>query len=196
MPPEWTPEKQDTQGWDPILYIHGLGFGLVSVRSQAPSTPRAHHLMPACLSRQIQNIHVLQSLVHHLPHNPLIVPIQPHISMHIFHPRHLKPPTRAETTSAVRAICARWDFTPVERLSRESLAQHDARSGGDTARGRGRRGRRRGGIAVLSHSNGSIAHGWLIKDCPEIILRSALVDPVVFCLWEGGESGLCATKRE
>lgn len=41
MPPEWTPEKQDTQGWDPILYIHGLGFGLVSVRSKTP-TPPAH----------------------------------------------------------------------------------------------------------------------------------------------------------
>lgn len=45
----------------------------------------------------------------------------------------------------------------------------------------------RRGIAVLSHSNGSIAHGWLIKDCPEMILRNVLVDPVVFCLWEGGE---------
>ncbi|GHJ88728.1 hypothetical protein NliqN6_5130 [Naganishia liquefaciens] len=155
IPPEWTPEKQDSEGWDPIVYIHGLGFGLVS----------------------LQNIHVLQSLVHRLPHNPLIVPIQPHISMHIFHPRHLKPPSRGETTAAIRAICARWGFWPAERLSRESLAGHNARGSNVDSPRRG--------IVVFSHSNGSIAHGWLIKDCPEMILRSALVDPVVFCLWEG-----------
>lgn len=120
---------------------------------------------------QIQNIHVVQTLVQRLPDVPIIVPIQPHISMHVFHPRHLKPPSRNETVTDIRAICKRWNFWSEDAAVRDE--------GGKPARR---------GIAILSHSNGSIAHGWLIKDCAEMILRNALVDPVVFCLWEGGES--------
>ena len=40
------------------------------------------------------------------------------------------------------------------------------------------------GIDVLSHSNGTIIHGWLIKTAPELIRRSLFVDPVCFCLFE------------
>lgn len=32
LPADWTPEKQAAEGCDPILYLHGLGFGLASVR--------------------------------------------------------------------------------------------------------------------------------------------------------------------
>lgn len=41
------------------------------------------------------------------------------------------------------------------------------------------------GVTVLSHSNGSIPHAWLVKECPRIVKRSCFVDPVVFCTWEG-----------
>lgn len=76
----------------------------------------------------------------------------------------------------VRAICERWGFWTEGPLQAKGV------------RGKGpdEKSARRG-IAILSHSNGSIAHGWLIKDCAEMILRNALVDPVVFCLWEGGQ---------
>jgi hypothetical protein len=64
------------------------------------------------------------------------------------------------------------------------------------------RGRPSGGVILMSHSAGSIPHGWreslrdahvqfvddhqpVIKDCPTLAKRSAFVDPVVFCLWEG-----------
>lgn len=29
-----------------------------------------------------------------------------------------------------------------------------------------------------------IVHGWLLKDCPELVTRSCLVDPVSFMLYE------------
>lgn len=131
---------------------------------------------------QIQNIHVVQTLVQRLPDVPIIVPIQPHISMHVFHPRHLKPPSRNETVTDIRAICKRWGFWTED--SSVGNAMDDKRHSGERRAHNGKTARR--GIAILSHSNGSIAHGWLIKDCAEMILRNALVDPVVFCLWEGG----------
>lgn len=49
----------------------------------------------------------------------------------------------------------------------------------------------------MSHSNGSVAHGWsksvirgtadgsVLKDCPSMTRRNVFVDPVVFLLWEG-----------
>jgi hypothetical protein len=58
----------------------------------------------------------------------------------------------------------------------------------------------KGGVSMLSHSNGSVAHGWceycipclewvadvvVLKDSPSLVKRSTFVDPVVFCLWEG-----------
>jgi hypothetical protein len=108
--------------------------------------------------------------------------------MHVFHPRHLKPPGREETISTIKAICKRWNFwteADARRVSRKQqkdnvttsnvgLPHHDNES-------------IRRGIVVCSHSNGSIAHGWLVNDAPEMILKNAFVDPVVFCLWEGGK---------
>ncbi len=40
------------------------------------------------------------------------------------------------------------------------------------------------GTTVLSHSNGTIVHGWLLKNEPELVKRSCIVDPVCFILWE------------
>jgi len=41
------------------------------------------------------------------------------------------------------------------------------------------------GITLLSHSNGSYAHAWMLKSYPEFITRSCFVDPVALCSWEG-----------
>ena len=38
---------------------------------------------------------------------------------------------------------------------------------------------------VLSHSNGTMVHCWLIRAHPELCTRNVLVDPVSFKLWEG-----------
>jgi len=40
------------------------------------------------------------------------------------------------------------------------------------------------GTTVLSHSNGTIVHGWLLKNEPDLVKRSCLIDPVAFILWE------------
>lgn len=44
--------------------------------------------------------------------------------------------------------------------------------------------RRLSGVTALSHSNGSYAHAWMLKDYPHMLSRSCFVDPVTFC-WEG-----------
>lgn len=36
-------------------------------------------------------------------------------------------------------------------------------------------------MTVLSHSNGTIVHGWLLKQAPDLVVRSCFVDPVCFC---------------
>ncbi|KAJ9097607.1 hypothetical protein QFC21_004641 [Naganishia friedmannii] len=213
LPADWTPQKQDAEGCDPILFLHGLGVGLVSAsriplfftRLKPHGSPFIHDPL------QIQNKHVLETLVQRLPTNPIIVPLQPHVSMHVFHPRHLKPPGRDEMISTIKAICKRWDFWTDADARRASGQQREDR-GAKVERGEkvamgaldtnalpssylmSPAGRQppsahprpiRRGIVLCSHSNGSIAHGWLVNDAPEMILRNAFVDPVVFCLWEG-----------
>jgi len=37
---------------------------------------------------------------------------------------------------------------------------------------------------ILSHSNGTMVHGWVMRDYPELCARNVLVDPVSFRLWE------------
>ncbi|THH10106.1 hypothetical protein EW145_g1537 [Phellinidium pouzarii] len=41
------------------------------------------------------------------------------------------------------------------------------------------------GVTLISHSNGSYSHAWMLKSCPEYFTRSCFVDPVTFCSWEG-----------
>lgn len=143
IPPGWTPEIGRTQrNAVPVVYLHGLGFGL------------------------LQNHLLLKHLVHSLPTHPLLVPIAHHTAQAIFDARYLRPWTRAQLVEMVRGACARWGFFA---------------PGDDGPKGRG-------GVSLLSHSNGSVHHGWVLKDAPELVRRSCFVDPVVFSLWEGGES--------
>ena len=37
---------------------------------------------------------------------------------------------------------------------------------------------------ILSHSNGTMVHGWVMRDYPELCARNVPVDPVSFRLWE------------
>lgn len=71
----------------------------------------------------------------------------------------------------LRAACERWGFW---------APGQDGRTG-------------YGGVSMLSHSNGSVHHAWVLKDAPEMVRRTCFVDPVVFCLWEGGESRAMST---
>lgn len=104
-------------------------------------------------------------LVYSLPTHPLFMPIEHHTAQNVFHQRHLRPWRRPEFVSAIRAACVRWGFWEPGQ---------DGRKG-------------HGGVSMLSHSNGSVHHGWVLKDAPELVRRSCFVDPVVFSLWEGGK---------
>ncbi len=122
------------------------------------------------LFRRLQNHFVIWSLLTRMHTHPVLVPLQPHISMDIFHPRHLKPLSRRETVESLVSACERWGFW--------------SRTPKSTAEGEGDRA---GGVVLMSHSNGSVAHTWVLKDYPTLVRRSAFVDPITFCLWEGCE---------
>ena len=42
-----------------------------------------------------------------------------------------------------------------------------------------------GGATLVSHSNGTMLHGWILRRAPELVRRSVLIDPVSFRLFEG-----------
>ena len=124
IPQDWKAGSEDN---NPVLFIHGLGMGLAqyaSLVSYFEKHPR-------------------------LQDRPLILLLQPHISMSLFHSQHLRPPNKLSTTQGLRALVAKWGFED--------------------------------GITVVSHSNGTIVHGWLLKECPDLTKRSCFVDPVTFC---------------
>ncbi|WWC92942.1 uncharacterized protein L201_007905 [Kwoniella dendrophila CBS 6074] len=111
----------------------------------------------------LQSHLLIKHLISSLPTHPILIPLSPHTSQSLFHHRHLRPWTRAELVENMKEICTKWGFWDEHARSTSS----------------------RGGVSMLSHSNGSVAHGWLLKDCPSLIKRNTFVDPVVFCLWEG-----------
>ncbi|KAF8591595.1 hypothetical protein K439DRAFT_1380658 [Ramaria rubella] len=114
----------------PLVFIHGLGLGLLQ-----------YHFL-------------IRDFFRVLPSHPILIPLQPHISQNIFHPRFLNPLHREESVRCMTQI--------FKQLGWE-----------------------KSGVTMLSHSNGSFFHAWLLKSCPEFIRRSCFVDPVTFCSWEG-----------
>jgi len=124
IPPGWTPSQSRDAGL-PVIYLHGLGFGLVSFAS--------------CLAdNQLTSYALIKSLIKALPDQPLLIPLQPHTSQSIFHPRHLVPWTRSEFVESISRTSAKLGFW--------TSATH----GGEV----------QGGCSVLSHSNGSVPHCW------------------------------------
>ncbi|WVQ96095.1 hypothetical protein IAU59_003196 [Kwoniella sp. CBS 9459] len=110
----------------------------------------------------LQSHLLIKHLIASLPTHPIVVPLSPHTAQSLFHHRHLRPWTRKELVEGMKNICTQWGFWD----------EHA-------------RGSAKGGVSLLSHSNGSVSHGWILKDCPSLAKRSTFVDPVVFCLWEG-----------
>lgn len=110
----------------------------------------------------LQNHLLVKHLVHSLPTHPILMPLAHHTAQAIFDPRFLKPWNRPQLVSTLVKACERWGFY-------------------DPSKPEGQR----GGVSMLSHSNGSVHHGWVLKDAPWLVRRSCFVDPVVFSLWEG-----------
>ncbi|KAI0774240.1 hypothetical protein C8Q74DRAFT_1200407 [Fomes fomentarius] len=138
----------------PIVFMHGLGLGLTQYR------------------RYIEHMFVA------LPNHPILVPLLPHVSQEILHPRFLRPMSREELTQRLAGLLielgwARPQVAPDSSDSEEKVATKDATH--DSPKG----------VTMLSHSNGSFGHAWMLKGHPKMITRSCFVDPVVFCSWEG-----------
>jgi hypothetical protein len=87
---------------------------------------------------QLQNHLLIKHLIKSLPTHPLLIPIPPHTSQSVFHPRHLRPWSRPEVVNVMKRICTKWGFWE---------------EGDDQTPSKG-------GVSMLSHSNGSVAHGW------------------------------------
>ncbi|KAF9534250.1 hypothetical protein CPB83DRAFT_902204 [Crepidotus variabilis] len=147
--------------WDPqtsprpVVFLHGLGLGL------------------------LQYHHLISHLIEEFPNRPLLVPLQPQISQDFFHPDFLNPPGRAEMAARIAGLIQHlgWAELVGEKECNTDSEEDESLS---TLTDNPQR-----GVTLLSHSNGSYVHAWMLKGYPEIIGRSCFVDPVTFCSWEG-----------
>ncbi|KAJ3987296.1 hypothetical protein F5890DRAFT_1631901 [Lentinula detonsa] len=118
----------------------------------------------------------LSHLFQEFADRPLLIILQPHISQNIFHDRYLSPMPRKQTTKTLSSLLASFGWTSLDPStnSSEDEGHHP------NAKDRGQN-----GVTILSHSNGSYCHAWMLKDYPHMVTRSCFVDPVTFCGWEG-----------
>ncbi|KAJ3882897.1 hypothetical protein F5051DRAFT_343702 [Lentinula edodes] len=139
----------------PVVFLHGLGLGL------------------------FQYHNFLSHLVQEFRDRPLLVVLQPHISQQIFHPKYLAPMPRKQTTKTLATLLVSFDWTDFEPTTNPNTSEDEVTHASVT------QSRRRSGVTMLSHSNGSYCHAWMLKDYPHMVTRSCFVDPVTFCGWEG-----------
>ncbi|TCD64755.1 hypothetical protein EIP91_003646 [Steccherinum ochraceum] len=143
VPHDWSPSA----GARPVVFLHGLGVGL------------------------LQSSHFIEALFKAQPDRPFLIPLFPHTSQEIFHPRYLKPLSRHESAQLIGGLLKELGWVDGDDGEAGEEKKEKAES--------------RTGVVVLSHSNGTFIYGWLLKAHPEMIARSCFVDPVVFCQWEG-----------
>ncbi|KAG6829595.1 hypothetical protein H0H92_004064 [Tricholoma furcatifolium] len=168
-------------------YAWNSGFGTHEGLEYLIRTPK--HWDPATGPRPLVFIHglglglfqysnLIQHLMQQLPDRPILVLLQPQISQHIFHPRFLKPMTRHETADRLARL-----LTHLGWVQPNYKGGSDSEEEKEIAHSLVREQRR--GVTMLSHSNGSYIHAWMLKGHQKIIERSCFVDPVTFCSWEG-----------
>ncbi|KAI0832383.1 hypothetical protein BC628DRAFT_1310286 [Trametes gibbosa] len=155
IPPKWNART----GHRPIVFMHGLGLGLTQYR------------------RFIQHIFVS------LPEHPVLVPLLPHVSQEILHPRFLRPMSKTEMTSCLAGLLSELGWADLDEPSSDSSDSDEKASTGTNASAGKERAPQ--GVTMFSHSNGSFAHAWMLKMYPQMVTRSCFVDPVSFCSWEG-----------
>ncbi|KAF5390685.1 hypothetical protein D9757_002725 [Collybiopsis confluens] len=147
IPPTWQASRDPS----PVVFLHGLGLGLLQ-----------YHSFLSHLTREFVD-------------RPLLILLQPHISQNIFHPKYLQPMPRKEFTKTLVGLLALLGWAELEPAPSKDDQDKSPDFGRDGHRG----------VTLLSHSNGSYAHAWILKDYPHAIRRSCFVDPVTFCGWEG-----------
>ncbi|GBE79707.1 hypothetical protein SCP_0209080 [Sparassis crispa] len=152
------PHWSSATGPRPVVFLHGLGLGLA-------------HYQP-----------FISQLLRSLPNHPILIPLQPHISQQIFHPHYLKPMNRRVMSECLAGLMNKLGWVRLEEGCPQSLPkpQPYTRNGEKVTQMQSPL-----GVTMLSHSNGSFVHAWMLKRHPELITRSCFVDPVAFCSWEG-----------
>ncbi|KIM46112.1 hypothetical protein M413DRAFT_303542 [Hebeloma cylindrosporum] len=148
--------------WDPtnsprpVVFLHGLGLGLLQYHG------------------------VIAHLLEQFPDRPILVPLQPQISQDFFHPHFLNPPSRHEMADRLAGLLSALGWVSLDIKADKDRESEEEDEVASSLMENSQR-----GITLLSHSNGSYTHAWMLKGYPEIIGRSCFVDPVTFCSWEG-----------
>lgn len=88
IPPGWTPSPTSAEANKPFLFIHGLGMGLPQY---------------ATLLGYLQKAKTLQN-------RPIVVLVQPHISMSFFAKNYLNPPNEQTCCAGLKRMAERWGF--------------------------------------------------------------------------------------
>jgi len=148
--------------WDPVtsprplVFMHGLGIGLFQY-----------------------NV-VLKGLLEKFLDRPLLLPLQPHVSQEIFHPHFLQPLNRHQTADRLAGLMFSLGWVDLQRRTDSEVPSSEEDEVAISLVAKARK-----GVTMISHSNGSYAHAWMLKAHPNMITRSCFVDPVTFCSWEG-----------
>ncbi|TCD68184.1 hypothetical protein EIP91_011355 [Steccherinum ochraceum] len=122
-----------------------------------------------------QYAHFLETIFKAEPDRPFLVPLFPFVSQEIFHPRYLRPIGRQESAKLIGGLLKELGWVDKDDTEHEAESSEEK-----TVKPKPRT-----GVTMLSHSNGTFIHCWLLKAHPKMITRSCFVDPVVFCQWEG-----------
>ncbi|KAF9446937.1 hypothetical protein P691DRAFT_761187 [Macrolepiota fuliginosa MF-IS2] len=153
IPKDW----DSTHGPRPLVFLHGLGLGLLQ-----------YHILISKLFRVFTD-------------RPILIPLQPQISQDFFHPRFLIPVTRHQMADNLAQVLDKLGWA---RLGVES--EQDLETDSDEEKDSVEEVLlQRQGVTMLSHSNGTYVHAWMLKAHPKMLTRSCFVDPVTFCQWQG-----------
>ncbi|KAJ2920134.1 hypothetical protein MD484_g331, partial [Candolleomyces efflorescens] len=148
------------EGWDQLSSPHPLVF--------------IHGLGLGLLQYHLTVSHLFETITD----RPILVVLQPHISQDIFHPKFLQPMNRHQLADKLASLLKEFGWAEVDYAD-TNIEDEDEKQVAQALRGK------RKGVTILSHSNGSYTHAWILKNHPYLVARSCFVDPVTFCSWEG-----------
>ena len=118
IPPKW----DALTGPRPVVFMHGLGLGLTQYR------------------RFIEQVFVA------LPDHPILVPLLPHVSQEILHPRYLRPMGRKEMSECLAGLIAELGWADLDVPSPEASDVEEKSAPQVTAKQVPK------GVTMLSHS--------------------------------------------
>ncbi|KXN89654.1 hypothetical protein AN958_05521 [Leucoagaricus sp. SymC.cos] len=118
---------------------------------------------------------------HYLNHFDATFERYDNLDQDFFHPRFLVPVTRHQMADNIARVLDKLGWAHLEKETDEDtdLESEDEESVKQDLL------QERRGVTMLSHSNGTYVHAWMLKAHPNMLARSCFVDPVTFCQWEG-----------